>query len=689
MATIFAHSSDSLDMYETAIASLLSPSISTISISEVSLTFIGGFSDSLKGVEFSVSEDEGTSGIITSIEEHHNGEFIFSITELYLPLKDLMGWFNEGYYDKFFETVLDGSDLVTGSTNWDRISTFNGDDRILAGAGDDDVDSGAGNDFVDAGAGDDTVYGGQGNDHLDGGTGNDRLDGGVGNDIYVADNTQDLIVEAAGGGTDQVLVTAETFAMAENLEQLAYIGSGRVVAYGNVLDNSMAGGGKTDFLSGFDGNDLLNGWAGDDVIYGGNGDDTIIGGSGVDTLYGGEGIDTLVLTGAMSDYTVAKAGDAWLVTGGSTDTVSGFEKVLIGSQALAFDAFVTQAFDGLRYIASYPDLIKAFGADPAAGKAHYLDDGQRQGRSLGLFDPLVYAASNPDVFKAFGEDRQALTRHYIENGFSEGRSAASFDPIIYAASNLDVAHAFGYDPEALTLHYLEEGLRQGRDAHSFDPLRYAASNPDVAKAFGTDSAALTRHWIDSGSVEGRSTTSFDPRQYAAANPDVAQAFGTDLTSITLHYIQEGIAQGRPTSGFDAVAYLLSYDDLGAAHLGATGAFNHWLSDGISQKRLGDALFGREQASHALKAEGTTAASFERQGDHDWFVISANAGQHVKSDVRASGSATIELHRLDGSLMASSINGTLDVVADATASYYFSAYGNGATSGAYSIDLHIM
>ena len=724
MAVITGGNGAALDMYETYLGSAHPIDVTEIASDHLILSYPGGHFCKLVGTGFSFDSDGyPTAGTVQSAVEYGTEGVSYDLTTL-CSLPVLFGQLGYGAFEAVFSILLQEDNTFYGSDHGDRVLLLTGQNNIFGGIGADEITTGSGNSVVHAGAGDDMIFagegddylngeagadqinggagndqvlggpgddyllGGAGNDILDGGLGGDRLEGGPGNDVYIVDHSSDMIIELSGEGFDQVLVTAETFAMADNLEQLSYVGTARIVAYGNALDNSMQGGGKTDFLSAFDGNDLLNGWAGDDVIYGGNGDDTIIGGTGADTLYGGEGTDTLVLAGVVSDYTVAKSGDTWLVTGGSTDTVSGFEKVLVGNQTLALDEFVSQAFDGLRYIASHPDLIRAFGANAVAGKQHYLDAGQGKGRSLTSFDPLIYAASNPDVFKAFGEDRQALTRHYIENGFAEGRSTNSFDPIIYAASNLDVARAFGYDREALTQHYLEEGLRQGRDAHSFDPLRYAASNPDVAQAFGTDTAALTRHWIDNGSVEGRSTTSFDARQYAAVNPDVAQAFGTDLNAITVHYIQEGIAQHRATSGFDAVAYLLSYEDLGAAHLGVARAFDHWLSDGIAQHRTGDALFGREQANHVLQANGTTSATFESAGDHDWFQFTASTGQRVTLDLHGQAGA-LELHRADGSLVGASINGTLDVTTDAAGTFYLATYTYGSAFGAYNVDLHVI
>jgi hypothetical protein len=53
------------------------------------------------------------------------------------------------------------------------------------------------------------------------------------------------------------------------------------------------------------------------------------------------------------------------------------------------------AFNGLEYIASYADLRAAFGANKAAGEAHYSASGIREGRSV-TFDALDYIASYGD-----------------------------------------------------------------------------------------------------------------------------------------------------------------------------------------------------------------------------------------------------------------------------------------------------
>lgn len=63
-------------------------------------------------------------------------------------------------------------------------------------------------------------------------------------------------------------------------------------------------------------------------------------------------------------------------------------------------------FDGLRYIAGYPDLIRAFGADAQAGADHQNRMGQSEGRYPRTLDPFCYAAAYADLIIAIGADGQ-------------------------------------------------------------------------------------------------------------------------------------------------------------------------------------------------------------------------------------------------------------------------------------------
>ncbi|PWC73916.1 right-handed parallel beta-helix repeat-containing protein [Azospirillum sp. TSH64] len=201
------------------------------------------------------------------------------------------------------------------------------------------------------------------------------------------------------------------------------------------------------------------------------------------------------------------------------------------------------AFSPLAYIASYADLSAAFGANAAAGAAHYAASGRAEGRSVS-FDPLAYIASYGDLSAIFGANGDAGAAHYIGSGRAEGR-AVSFDPLAYIASYGDLTAALGTDRTAAAMHYIGSGRAEGRTV-SFNPLSYLAANADLAAAFGTDTTRADLHYLGSGRTEGRST-GFNASAYLAANADVAAATGGDLTAAMRHYILNGRLEGRALS----------------------------------------------------------------------------------------------------------------------------------------------
>jgi Ca2+-binding RTX toxin-like protein len=189
------------------------------------------------------------------------------------------------------------------------------------------ITGGAGNDNLQGLAGSDTLSGGAGNDTLDGGAGADTMAGGAGDDRYFVANAGDLVNEAAGAGTDAVMVSLNTYAMTANVENLLFTGAGNFVGTGNALANAMTGAAGADTLSGGDGNDVLNGLAGADTLNGGAGADTLNGGDGNDRLTGGAGNDTLD-GGAGSDVFV------FFPAGFGNDRINGFDANPAGGQDL-------------------------------------------------------------------------------------------------------------------------------------------------------------------------------------------------------------------------------------------------------------------------------------------------------------------------------------------------------------------
>ncbi|MGB3494264.1 MAG: hypothetical protein WBA57_16155 [Elainellaceae cyanobacterium] len=138
------------------------------------------------------------------------------------------------------------------------------------------------------GSGNNVLSGEQGDDFLDGGGGDDILNGGSGNDVFIVDSIGDQVIEAAGGGDDEV-ISSVSFVIAENqeIETLTLAaGAGDINGTGNELANTIIGN---------EGANIINGGSNADEMVGGAGNDTYI----VDdigdivTEVVGEGIDLI------------------------------------------------------------------------------------------------------------------------------------------------------------------------------------------------------------------------------------------------------------------------------------------------------------------------------------------------------------------------------------------------------------
>lgn len=165
---------------------------------------------------------------------------------------------------------------------------------------------------------DDMLFGNNGADRLNGGAGADLLVGGAGNDTYIVDDYGDTVIELAGGGTDTIEASIDSYNLDANVERLTYTGTGDFTGAGNELDNIIRGGAGNDSLYGGGGNDTLHGDEGDDYLSGGDGDDTLNGNAGNDYLDGGDGNDTLN-GGAGDDVIRGGAGDDTITGGGGND----------------------------------------------------------------------------------------------------------------------------------------------------------------------------------------------------------------------------------------------------------------------------------------------------------------------------------------------------------------------------------
>jgi Ca2+-binding RTX toxin-like protein len=153
--------------------------------------------------------------------------------------------------------------------------------------------------MITGNAGNNQLRGLAGDDTLDGGLGNDTLDGGAGNDVYIVDSSLDVVVEAAGGGSDSVQ-SSVSYTLGAEIENLTLSGAALSNGTGNSLANILTGNGA---------NNVLSGLAGNDSISGGLGNDTLNGGDGSDTLNGGAGNDVFVFNSALGAANVDTIAD--------------------------------------------------------------------------------------------------------------------------------------------------------------------------------------------------------------------------------------------------------------------------------------------------------------------------------------------------------------------------------------------
>ena len=205
-------------------------------------------------------------------------------------------------------------------------------------------------------------------------------------------------------------------------------------------------------------------------------------------------------------------------------------------------------FNGLEYIASYADLMAAFGANKAAGELHYNNVGRLEGRVV-TFDGLEYIASYADLSAAFGPNEDAGAAHFIQSGRFEGRTV-TFDGLDYIASYADLRAALGANSDAGSIHFITNGRAENR-AVTFDGLEYVASYNDLASAFGPNAEAGAAHFIARGAAEGRDGDSFSAWHYLHNYTDLLNAFGNNVEAATNHYITNCRFEGRTDAAVDA------------------------------------------------------------------------------------------------------------------------------------------
>ncbi|MEM7683668.1 MAG: hypothetical protein AAF293_02515 [Pseudomonadota bacterium] len=177
------------------------------------------------------------------------------------------------------QTGTDGSDELTETTIDETFFALDGNDTVRAGGG---------NDLVFGGDGTDTLFGAAGNDTLHGGAGADTMDGGPGDDRFFVDDPDDVVIELADGGIDN-LTTSIDVTLPDHVERGSTTGTGDIRITGNALDNFIVGNAGHNKLSGAGGRDRLIAYAGNDTLEGGADNDILEGGLGENVYVFGAG----------------------------------------------------------------------------------------------------------------------------------------------------------------------------------------------------------------------------------------------------------------------------------------------------------------------------------------------------------------------------------------------------------------
>jgi len=325
------------------------------------------------------------------------------------------------------DKLLLADGIQTGNGNeLDNVITGNAGANKLAGLDGDDVLYGLdGDDAMWGGTGTDQLFGGNGNDYLDGEEGADRLEGGAGNDVYIVDDANDVVVEAAGAGTDQVQATVSAV-LAANVENLFLLGGGAIDGTGNELDNYIAGNSADNKLYGMGGNDTMVAGTGNDTLVGGTGDDKYVfdASSGSDVVDNtGGGYDGVFFTDGVTrnQLSFTRDGNDLLifVNGGATPSVRVTNHFLGGDAAIDYvqpdggfaltTAEINQIVAGGSTGGQYDQVIDG----TAAGEQLAGSTGKDLVRGLGGNDTLFGMGGNDTLQGGDGDD-------YLSGGNGSG-----------------------------------------------------------------------------------------------------------------------------------------------------------------------------------------------------------------------------------------------------------------------------
>ncbi len=445
-----------------------------------------------------------------------------------------------------------------------------------------------------------TINGFAGDDVIDGKGGADTLIGGLGNDVFYVDSLDDVVVENAGEGFDEVRTTLTNYVLPANVEKLTLIG-----AAGNSPLN-LSGNAGNNVLTGGTSSDTINiSQGGSDTVNAGDGDDGVFVGAALDAgdrIDGGAGTNDQV--GLQGDYATQ------LVLG--ADTIRNVEMlVFLPGSDTRFGASGGQ---------TYSYNIKSNDAMVAAGQQFVIQANTlRVGEALtfdgsaetdGSFltygglgiDNLTGGAQNDGFY--FGQDRFNATDRVDGGGGSMDQLGLQGD---YSGAK---AITFG----AAQLTNIEMiVLLSGADARfGGGALRFSYTlTMDDGNVFGTAPMTIQANALRSDEVlildASRETTAPYTVFGGAAGDTITGGAGADTL-----WGRGGADMLRGGGGNDVFAYFAASDSTAAAR---DTIADFARGDLIDVSRLGITRV----VSGAFVADGTGQIRATSAGGNDWLI----------------------------------------------------------------------
>ncbi len=485
------------------------------------------------GDSIAEADGEGTDEVRTALATYTLAAALENLTGL--------GNVNQVLNGNASDNVIDGglgADAMAGGAGNDVYVVDNGADTVteLAGEGTDEIrasllmyslsgldhvenltGTSASGQFLSGNALANVITGAGGNDIFHGGGGADTFRGNGGDDQYTVDS-DDVIIENPGEGTDKVFTAAASYTLSANVEDLSATSDVNHDFRGNSGNNTIFGGAGNDILRMYDG--------GDDSAFGGAGGDTLffIGSlTSADVVNGGSGTDTLVLQGNYASGLILSS------------NVTQIENIsILGGSNVAFGEPGTNRYDyalttnNANFAAGVQARINA--AALLAGE-EFTFDGSAETDAL----YVVYGGKGKDtLIGGFGNDIFIYAEDRFAAGDTVNGGPGGYDGIFFRGNYTIDFNALGYfglmtSIENMTLTSItDERYARGGDPAGFDYNITLADNQLLAGVELTVSGVLLQSY-ETMIVDGSQETDGYFRLFGGRSGDTLKGgTGNDL-----------------------------------------------------------------------------------------------------------------------------------------------------------------